>query len=139
MSLIYEYLPEDIDYAARVKAGINILDQKWPEWWSEIDINTLEIRSSKCCVTAQLSGIKGFGYWWREGLEYLGIVDEVTAVNSGFNVESSPYIYTDHHDWEVPEGWENYTFGNACDILTEIWKREIMARRGEAEYLRNTR
>lgn len=44
------------DITARVQRGADLLDEKRPGWWQEINLGRLDIGSSCNCVGGQLSG-----------------------------------------------------------------------------------
>lgn len=52
----------------RVQRGARLLDEKVPEWFNKIDIETLNIASCLKCVLGQL-----FGYFSDESLNRLGL------------------------------------------------------------------
>jgi len=91
-----------------VDRGAELLDQEAPGWEKKIDLDTLDLASSSCCVLGQVyrvnqnpaffRGIRKLGLAWGDGPRY------------GFMV------------WG-PGRWEN---------LTEAWRREIRRRLGRA-------
>ncbi len=76
----------EIDYAARVRRGAALLDEKWPTWAQDIDLEKLDVRSGYRCVTAQYAGSKGREPWYGTGQHLLGL-DEEAYVLHGFNSE----------------------------------------------------
>lgn len=102
----------DIDYAARVQRGIALLDIKWPNWATEIDLETLDIESSERCVTAQYAGQK-FGFAdFGEGMYRLNL-DSYALAACGLNVKSGD--------------WPGYA------TLTALWRAEIVRRRAQGQ------
>lgn len=121
-----DYLPSEIDYQARVNAGISLLDEKWPEWWRAVNVVRLNIASGNSCLTAQAAQILGIGEDWMTGMDYFALDDE-SYILHGFNGESTPFIAG---KWQ--EGWEEYEHEDACAVLTALWKNAIRERRKTA-------
>jgi len=115
-------MSEEIDYAARVQRGIALMDVKWPNWATEIDLEKLDIADGDCCVTAQYYLSTGaedeFQANWEYGRGLLGL-DSLDYEEHGFNGAG----------WttgiRVPE--ESY------DILNGLWKAEIERRRAQGQ------
>lgn len=102
----------DIDYASRVARGIALMDEKWPDWATEIDLERLDIEDASYCVTAQYAGQK-FGYAdFSEGRRRLDLSTE-SYVGHGFNVEPGDF--------------------GAYAILNRLWRDEILRRRAQAD------
>lgn len=100
----------DIDYAARVQRGIALLDEKWPAWATEINLDVLRIESGDHCVTAQYAGLK-YGDWhFATGMVKLGL-DSAAYGAHGFNV--------------APGDYPSYS------TLDDLWKAAALARRAE--------
>lgn len=112
----------EIDYAARVAKGAALLDEQRPGWVDEIDLDTLDIRSTSDCVTAQLSGVADY----LTGMRDLGLTpgNEGTYVALGFNTES--YHPAEELPEEPPEGYDQE---EAYDILNGLWRELITTRR----------
>lgn len=100
-----------IDYAARVQRGIALMDEKWPNWATEIDLDTLDIKSGSSCVTAQYASVHGSRCWYSAGMGMLHL-DEDAYVEHGFNSDLGD-------EWEY-------------DTLNGLWKAEIIRRREAA-------
>lgn len=111
----------EIDYEARVKRGIALLDERMPNWAGRINLDRLDIRSGSHCVTAQLSGANNY----LTGLKLLGLEE-------GVHNEGS---YTQHgfqtENWDAPGMAEDYDESAAFNTLNDIWHREISARQRE--------
>jgi len=104
----------DIDYAARVQRGIALLDEKWPGWATEIDLEKLDIRHDERCVTAQYAASRGGSSSWQTGERLLGLEEGGEYELHGFNVA-----------WEAvaPAIDRDYA------TLNGLWKAEIIRRR----------
>lgn len=102
----------EIDYAARVQRGAALLDEKWPTWAQDINLDMLNIQSATHCVTAQFSGFHGKGHDYSSGQTMLGLnVD--AYLEHGFNAEcgmASEYI-----------------------ALNALWRGLIQERRAQAQ------
>lgn len=115
----------EIDYEARVAAGIALLDVKVPAWPRILNPVTTDIRNWYHCVTAQIAQhVTGdSGATFEEGMEFLGLEQGDANVGSytahGFNAEE---FYAEG----IPEGYHQ---GEAYATLNAIWRREILARR----------
>lgn len=125
-----DYLPTDIDYSARVAKGVALLDEKFPDWWKLINLDTLDVSHGLHCVTAQSAKILDVGRDWLDGAEYFGLtsmsedVNDNTYIAHGFNAEDVPYV-----THEIQEGWENYSNSDTLDRLTNMWRLVILERR----------
>lgn len=51
----------------RVTAGANLLDEKWPGWYSVIALDRLAMESCTQCILGQLCGN------YHDGLDFIGI------------------------------------------------------------------
>ena len=114
---------EDIDYAARVAKGAALLDEKWPTWATDVDLETLNIAAGSDCMTAQYDAFRQkaegvaniFGHW-VDGMRRLGLNgDEYVA--HGFNGVAEGGC--------VPQ--------DAYDALNRLWRDLILLRRGAAQ------
>lgn len=100
----------EIDYAARVQRGIALMDEKWPHWATEIDLETLDISSARACMTAQYSAARGGRPHWSSGRSLLDL---------------------DLEEYEL--------HGFAADLeqdyptLNRLWRAEIERRRAQAD------
>lgn len=109
----------EIDYASRVARGIALMDEKWPNWATEIDLEKLDIKSATCCVTAQYAKTHGLGNRWWEAMEPLGLGEyDGTYEEHGFNGSVSV-------GGSVPD--------DAYDALNALWRSEIERRRARAQ------
>jgi hypothetical protein len=125
-----------IDYAARVTAGVTLLDSKIPGWWKTdheypIDLDTLDVGDGSCCVSAQLSGSRNFYTSFVDGRIALGLTDgnDGTYTMHGFSAEASSYMIHTHED-RLPHIDENYDDDAAFALLTTLWANIIRVRRG---------
>lgn len=68
----------------RVEAGVNLLDQKVPGWAERIDVYTLNIASTRCCVLGQLFGDFGLGlfklYLEPTGSKHFGFEGDIAEM-----------------------------------------------------------
>ena len=78
----------EIDYAARVQRGAALLDEKWPTWAQDIDLDRLNIADGHYCVTAQYDRLMGGEGVWFDGMDRLNL-DRMAYADHGFN--SAPY------------------------------------------------
>lgn len=101
----------EIDYAARVARGIALMDEKWPNWATEIDLEKLDIKDGTRCMTAQYSAARDGSGGWRDGMYLLGL-----------NMDS----YTEHGFKTEDENQGDYPTLNA------LWQAEILRRRTAA-------
>lgn len=105
-------MSENIDYAARVQRGAALLDEKWPTWVQDIDLDALDIGSSDRCVTAQYAG------------QVHGHADFVTGMDKlGLSIGS----YADHGFNIAP------TETTGFPTLTALWRDLITERRSAAQ------
>jgi len=105
-------MPEEIDYRARVARGIALMDEKWPHWATEIDLEKLDIESGDVCMTAQYSAVHGGSSNWRDGMHML---------NLGLN------SYTEH-GFRADDGYQD-----DYATLNYLWRGEIERRRAQAK------
>jgi len=128
--MLIDYLPGDIDYAARVAKGIALLDERFPDWWIQINLDTLDVSDGTACVTAQSAQLLEMGGDWLDGAQYFGLtwesnnVSDNTYIAHGFNAEDMPW-----RDGDVLKGWENYSSVGALIELTNLWRLVILERR----------
>lgn len=112
----------EIDYEARVRKGIALLDKKFPDWAGLIDLDILDINDGERCVTAQLAEHKAGDASYATGMDllglYLGSYNDGSYTQYGFNAEVN----------HAPDMPSNYDQLNAYAELNTIWKREIAAR-----------
>lgn len=82
-----------VDYAAKVAAGIKLLDEQGPQdWRSKIDLGSLRLESCDVCVLGQVFGV------YDNGLDALDI-DTYDAKKYGFN--------TDYSMQELTAAWKD--------------------------------
>lgn len=86
----------------RVRRGARLLDEKVPDWFNKIDIETLSIASCLRCVLGQL-----FGYFGSEALSKLDLCWDTD--------EDIDYGFVDDDGFN--------------DRLTSLWINEIKQRR----------
>jgi hypothetical protein len=109
-----------IDYAARVARGIALMDEKWPNWVAEIDLDRLDIASGVNCVTAQYAQKDGSRRSYLTGQSLLGLDDSAYEAH-GFNAEGQSTGETEEYD---PDGYAT---------LNALWRAEILRRRAQAD------
>lgn len=111
----------DIDYAARVARGIALMDEKWPAWATEVDLETLDIFSVTRCMTAQYARVNTelLGADYRDGQNALDLTDDEYEEH-GFNVDGAS-------DEDADTDMDGYA------ILNDLWRAEILRRRAQAD------
>lgn len=102
----------DIDYAARVARGIALMDEKWPNWATEIDLETLDIENGVTCMTAQYAAAQGEVRNWGTGRMLLDL---------------SMDAYTENGFRTYDEDCEDYP------VLNDLWRAEILRRRAQGQ------
>lgn len=107
-----------IDYAARVQRGAALLDEKWPTWAQDIDLDTLDVWSTTSCVTAQYAAHEGAQARFDEGLRLLDLSTR-EYIDHGFNTEPDPET-----DYLSPEAYRP---------LNTLWRDLIQERRAQAQ------
>lgn len=111
----------EIDYAARVQRGAALLDEKWPTWAQDIDLDTLDIESGMACMTAQYAQKHDLGAYWWSAIEPLGLADEDEDYEAhGFNADRTEQDYGSASE-------------NAYSTLNRLWRDLILQRREEAQ------
>jgi hypothetical protein len=112
----------DIDYAERVQRGIALLDEKWPAWATEIDLETLDIKSGYHCMTAQYAehSTGDPDLIWEDGMDLLGLSSSGYEEH-GFNAAGAM------SDEDAPIDHSGY------DTLNGLWKAEIERRRAQGQ------
>ena len=86
-------------YMQQIEKGVEYLDEHYPGWEDKINLETLNIRSPRCCIGGQLEG---------EYAHFVSMLYEIS--NSG--PTSMGFDSTDYH----------------YEDLTETWKAVILAR-----------
>ena len=96
-----------------VADGVALLDEVWPGWEREIDLNRLDVSDADLCILGQLYGS------FTAGLEVL----ETKAADciGNFSMPSARFGFNAWSD-ELPE----------YDRLTDVWHAVITHRRGSA-------
>lgn len=111
----------EIDYAARVQRGAALLDEKWPTWAQDIDLDTLDIENGDHCMTAQYAQSLGNeDADWSDGMSALGLSEGNgdSYVTHGFNSE---------YDYETASRKGVFT------TLNNLWRDLIAQRRAQAQ------
>lgn len=103
----------DIDYAARVAKGIALLDVRWPEWATEINLDRLDIASGWHCMTAQLAQRTDMDFGWQNGMKMLDL-NFVTYEEHGFKVSDDDEL-------------------TKYPTLNGLWKAAILDRRSRVQ------
>ena len=67
--------------AERVQRGAELLDEKRPGWWREIDLERLDVSSTCNCIGGQVAGVP---YGFTVAMEALGLDGEEAFVAHGF-------------------------------------------------------
>ncbi|TDB90881.1 hypothetical protein E1264_03380 [Actinomadura sp. KC216] len=98
----------DLTYEERAKAGADLLDAEYPNWFEEIDLGILRLESPWNCILSQVYDS------YSLGMDELGISEaDGQAANLGF--------------FEPGNDPEIYMLG--YEKLTEAWTAEINKRR----------
>jgi hypothetical protein len=111
----------DIDYASRVARGIALMDEKWPNWATEIDLDKLDIQDGSRCMTAQYAQrvSEDPDFRWEDGMVLLGLSSN-SYEEHGFNADGAL-------DGDAITDEAGY------DTLTALWKAEILRRRAQGQ------
>lgn len=104
-----------------VHEGTLLMDRIDPSWFREIDLEQLDLWDCYKCVLGQRFG--GF-LEAVHGLRELGV--------------DLPAGYDERFDWMVDHGFESTRFADdtltdGYANLTQLWRREILERRKQAE------
>lgn len=84
---------------ARVERGIKLLDEKIPDWFNKIDVETLNMSDSSKCIIGQL--LASYDNYY-----HLGIKDFGGTCWYGFN--SYTYMVAYSNEWkELDKEWIN--------------------------------
>lgn len=108
----------EIDYAARVQRGAALLDEKWPTWAQDIDLDRLDIQDGAACMTAQYAQQTTPGATWYTGQTMLGL-SELAYELHGFNADGCSV-----------GGAED---GPGYATLNRLWRDLIVQRREAAQ------
>lgn len=103
----------DIDYAARVQRGIALMDEKWPNWATEIDLDRLDIADGMACMTAQYAQQQEANRNWITGKKLLSL-------------DMDAY---EEHGFKADDADET----TAYPTLNGLWKAEIERRRAQGQ------
>lgn len=114
----------------RVRLGAEWLDERQPDWWQRINIDTLNLVLPRQCVLGQLSRQlvgksanycyvvlrRDFrdGCTWAPDLKHLGLI-ESEAIDLGFQVGEY--------------GWTDGDLGLSYAALNDAWREQILDRR----------
>lgn len=102
----------------RVARGAEWLDAVYPEWWTRIDLGTLELSDSCRCVLGQIAYLPGDG--WE---------DENGEVESGFDrFMSLRFAAGLGTAWPIEYGFDTTATGPDYPALDEAWISEIKRR-----------
>ncbi len=96
-----------------VKRGAAWLDGYRPEWYRLIDLDTLDLGSCRKCILGQLMG------------------EFVAATITLLEEEAGPprsLLFAGGHEWFIEHGFYSLMQWD-CDVLTSVWKNEILERR----------
>jgi hypothetical protein len=118
-------MSEEIDYAERVQRGIALLDVKWPDWATEIDLEKLDIEWGDRCVTAQYAQLHGSALdrdvdSWQDGRSMLDLGNREYELH-GFNADGQ----------STGEAYAPDPGGYAT--LNGLWRSEIERRRAQGQ------
>jgi hypothetical protein len=102
-----------IEPAKRVHDGAAILDKANPEWYKNVNPDTINLRSSKDCVIGQLYGD------FFNGLQTIGIEHDVDECLAG-NCAYTRYGFS-----------ATYQFGDELELIS-AWGGSILARKRAA-------
>jgi hypothetical protein len=101
------------EYEERVDAGAELLDEKEPLWYIDVDPGTLDMSDPDKCVVGQLRPDEPY----HVTLGSLGIDPYASdEVSFGFDLKMGYFSQFGHADFE---------------ILNVLWTRAIMQRRSE--------
>lgn len=114
----------EIDYAARVQRGAALLDEKWPTWAQDIDLDRLDIQEGDNCMTAQYAQMLGLAdrsddTAYEDGQQSLGL-DDGQYEGHGFNAEGASYC-------DLQTDMVGYS------TLNRLWRDLIIQRREAAQ------
>jgi hypothetical protein len=101
---------DEIDYAARVQRGIALMDEKWPDWATEINLEKLDIADGSACMTAQYAQRDDSWANWVDGCRALDLSSD-SYTEHGFRAD-------DDRQGDYP-------------TLNGLWKAEIERRRAQ--------
>lgn len=97
--------------AMRVRRGVALLDEKVPGWHNRIDVATLELGDTRCCVVGQLMPETSF--WTLCYSDWLGLHGRTEFEAHGFDVEA-------------------YSRWSEFDALTRLWRFVVRRRQAAA-------
>ena len=72
--------------AERVQRGAELLDEKRPGWWREIDLSRLDVSSTCNCVGSQVAGVP---HGFTVAMEALELDGEEAFVAHGFESDTN--------------------------------------------------
>lgn len=122
---------------ARVAAGVAILDEYAPGWWTHIDRATLDVDSESDCVLAQLqrandsmNGALFSRVATPQGVSSVPFHSVTPCEAALYQLVTHPtgqWSWSDYHDTMVAYGWWP---GGGCgsELLTQVWLMEVTNR-----------
>lgn len=126
---------EDV-FRARVAKGAALLDERRPDWFTRVNLNSLCMSSCYMCVLGQLDQDKGVGFQGQKNKLHLGYDD---AILHGFQMEDSydmtveedqAYNRTELQYPGLSENFEVERFDYI--ILSAYWEDAIRERRSRS-------
>lgn len=115
------------DFKARVRLGALLLDRLRPEWFSEIDLDKLDLSHGECCVLGQLfdfesAYVNGFAYIAELLADYRGLSifdDTIDGWFAGYGFFATGDDRDRYHLFSMDSLWA---------LLTPLWMSEVRAR-----------
>lgn len=105
----------------RVRRGADYLDGVDPEWYRQVDAETLELGDGRHCILGQLHGE------FRLGLGRSHLI----SMSSAPRASLSPVAYGFKCVENVPEDWQAYDY----ELLNEAWKEAVRERQEADPFL----
>lgn len=102
-------------YLDRMNKGLDLLDQKFPNWAFHIDTDTLDLDSTMTCVVSQLFPSEWFG-------------EAVEAMCDEFDIDLSDY--NDPYEFAVEYGFDDVRAAveDHAVTATDMWLAAIAER-----------
>lgn len=107
-------------YEPRIDTGIKLLDEKVPDWKNQIELGALDMSSCTECVLGQLYG------HFSNGCRAIGINMEIDGWQYRFRdlgFAAGKFYYEPASSYSEEKEWGRH----ACGILTDCWKKKILA------------
>lgn len=102
----------------QINCGVEFLNDAQPNWLNLIDVDSLDMQSTKNCILGQIHG--GFYY----SLMLMSLSEEDT-IKMGFISYD-----LDYHVWcTLTKEWKDHVWGT----LTKEWKEKITSLKGKNE------